>query len=326
MGLSDLRSLAALESVELDAFSGAAIAVDAHNWLYRYLNITVRYMDEETYTAPDGTEVAHLIGAFRGLPLFFEHGLLPVFVFDGAVLGLKEAEMADRKAKTEAALENAREAAARGDSDEAARYRAHGQWLDETILETTKQLFAELSIPTIEAPGEGEAQAAAMARNGDVDLVGTEDYDALLFGAPSTLRSYTGSGDAELMDFAKTLADLGVTHEQLVDIAILCGTDFNDGIHGIGPKTALSGIKEYGRIESFLASRGKDESIPRLSEIRSLYLEPAVADTYTVPTHVDIDASAGREYLVSEWGVPEDVIDTAFQKVTTNGSVTRIIS
>ena len=52
------------------------------------------------------------------------------------------------------------------------------------------------------------------------------------------------------MEFSKTLSECGLTHEQLIDVGILIGTDFNpDGIKGLGPKTALKLIKQYGTLK-----------------------------------------------------------------------------
>ena len=55
------------------------------------------------------------------------------------------------------------------------------------------------------------------------------------------------------MELAKTLSETGLTYEQLIDVGILIGTDFNpDGIKGLGPKTALKLVKQYGTLEDAL--------------------------------------------------------------------------
>ena len=112
MGNADLRDLAVLEAVPFDDLSGSVVAIDAHNWLYRYLTTTVRWTNEDIYTTTDGDEVANLVGVVQGLPKFFEHDITPVFVFDGSVVSLKDDEVAERRAgreKREEKLETARE-------------------------------------------------------------------------------------------------------------------------------------------------------------------------------------------------------------------------
>ena len=144
MGNADLRDLAAIETVSFEDIAGSVVAVDAHNWLYRYLTTTVKWTSAEAYTTADGTEVANLIGAVQGLPKFFEHDLTPVFVFDGAVTDLKEAELDERREQRkryESDLEAARE---RGDEVAVARLESRTQRLTDTIVETTRELLGLL--------------------------------------------------------------------------------------------------------------------------------------------------------------------------------------
>ncbi|QIO22553.1 flap endonuclease-1 [Haloarcula sp. JP-L23] len=313
MGNADLRSLAVIEDVSFEDLDGGIVAVDAHNWLYRYLTTTVKFTSDAKYTTADGTEVANLIGVVQGLPKFFEHDLTPVFVFDGAVTDLKDDEVAKRREQRERyedQLEDAREA---GDATRVAKLESRTQRLTDTIVETTRELLGLLDVPVVDAPAEGEGQAAYMARQGDVDYVGTEDYDALLFGAPYTLRQLTSSGDPELMDFEATLAKHDLTWEQLVDAAILMGTDFNEGISGIGPKTAVTEIHEHGDLYGVLEARG--DHIDHADRIRSLFLDPAVTDEYEIPTDVDPDLDAARRFVTEEWEVDADEVARGFERI-----------
>ncbi|MEF8781347.1 MAG: flap structure-specific endonuclease, partial [Haloferacaceae archaeon] len=208
MGNADLRTLASIREVPFEDLDGTLVAVDAHNWLYRYLTTTVKFTDEAAYTTSDGEEVANLIGIVQGLPKFFEHGLTPVFVFDGGVTDLKSDEVERRREQRESAENRLKDARERGDALAAARLEARTQRLTDRIQETTRGLLDRLDVPYVEAPAEGEAQCAHMARAGDVDYAGSEDYDALLFGAPLTLRQLTSSGNPELMDLDATLSAL----------------------------------------------------------------------------------------------------------------------
>ncbi|MFB6073655.1 MAG: flap endonuclease-1 [Haloarculaceae archaeon] len=313
MGNADLRELAVIRDVSFEDLEGSVVAVDAHNWLYRYLTTTVRFTRDAAYTTADGEEVANLIGVVQGLPKFFEHDLTPVFVFDGSVTELKDEEIEERREQRERAeqrLEAAREA---GDAAEVARLDSRTQRLTGTILTTTRELLELLDVPVVDAPAEGEAQAAHMARQGDVDYVGTEDYDALLLGAPLTLRQLTSSGDPELMDFEATLESLDLTWEGLVDAAILMGTDFNEGVAGVGPKTAVKLIREHGDLWGALEARG--EHVEHADRIRSMFLDPTVTDDYAVATDLDPDLAAARRYVTEEWGVAEDEVERGFERI-----------
>ncbi|WP_135820743.1 flap endonuclease-1 [Halostella litorea] len=320
MGNADLRDLAVIETVPFDDLAGSVVGVDAHNWLYRYLTTTVRWTEDGAYTTADGTEVANLIGVVQGLPKFFEGDVTPVFVWDGGPSELKADEIAERREAREQREEQLAEARERGDAVEAARLDSQTQRLTDVIHRTTRELLDLLDVPQVEAPAEGEAQAAHMARRGDVDYAGTEDYDALLFGAPETLRQLTSKGDPELMDFEATLAEHDFTWEQLVDAGILCGTDFNEGVKGIGPKTAVSAVKEHGDLWGVLEAR--DAYVENADVVRTLFLNPSVTDEYEFETTLSPDVAAAREYVVDEWGVSESEVERGFERIEESTSQT----
>lgn len=313
MGNADIRQLAVLEDVEFDALAGSVVAVDAHNWLYRYLTTTVKFTRDGAYTTADGTKVANLIGVVQGLPKFFEHDITPVFVFDGGATDLKDEEIADRREQREEYEEQLEEAKEAGDRTRIAVLQSRTQRLTATIQETTRGLLERLDVPVIEAPAEGEAQAAHMARRGDVDYVGTEDYDALLLGAPFTLRQLTSKGSPELMDFDATLRQHDLTWEQLVDVGLLMGTDFNDGIAGIGPKTAVKLVREHGDLWGVFDA--EDIYIEHADVIRGLFLEPDVTDDYEFDPDIDPDMDAAKAYVTDEWEVADDEVERGFERI-----------
>jgi flap endonuclease-1 len=314
MGNADLRQLAVIEETPFADLQGSVVAVDAHNWLYKYLTTTVQWTSESVYTTSDGTEVANLIGVVQGLPKFFEHDLTPVFVWDGGVTELKDDEIEERREQREAYEEQLEEAREEGDAIEAARLEARTQRLTDTIHETTRELFDLLDVPQVEAPAEGEAQASHMARvEDDVDFAGSDDYDCLLLGAPVTLRQLTSSGDPERMDFDATLAEHDLTWEQLVDVGILCGTDFNPGIDGFGPKTALQAIREHGDLWGVLDAEG--EHVEYADRIRELFLNPEVTDDYSLHTDVSPEIDAARAFVTDEWEVDPDEVARGFERI-----------
>ncbi|MGM0388866.1 MAG: flap endonuclease-1 [Natrinema limicola] len=312
MGNAALRDIAVIEEIPFDDIEGV-VAVDAHNWLYRYLTTTVKWTDSETYTTADGTEVANLVGIVQGLPKFFENDVTPVMVFDGGPSELKDDEIESRREQRrsyEEQLETARE---EGDAVAVAQLESRTQRLTPTIQETSRQLLRLLDVPIVEAPAEGEAQAAHMAKRGDADYVGSEDYDALLFGAPRTLRQLTSKGDPELMDLEATLDHHDLTLEQLIDAAILIGTDFNEGVSGIGPKTAISAITEHGDLWSVLEARG--DHIEHGDRVRQLFRDPNVTDDYEFETTLKPDLPAAREYVTEEWEIDEGEVARGFERI-----------
>ncbi len=312
MGNAALRDIAVIEEIPFDDVSGV-VAVDAHNWLYRYLTTTVKWTSSDRYTTADGTEVANLIGIVQGLPKFFEHDVTPVMVFDGGPSELKADEIESRREQRETYEEQLEVAREEGDEVAIAQLESRTQRLTPTIQETSRELLRLLDVPIVEAPAEGEAQAAHMVRRGDADYVGSEDYDALLFGAPLTLRQLTSKGNPELMDLEATLEKHDLTQEQLIDAAILIGTDFNAGVSGIGPKTALKAITEHGDLWSVLEARG--DSVEHGDRVRQLFRDPNVTDEYEFDTAIEPDIEAAREYVCEEWAVDADEVARGFERI-----------
>jgi flap endonuclease-1 len=313
MGNADLRAVAAIEDVPFEELSGSVVAVDAHNWLYRYLTTTVKFTADSVYTTSEGEEVANLVGVVQGLPKFFEHDVTPVLVFDGGVTDLKSDEVERRREQREKAQQRKQEAEAAGEAVEAARLEARTQRLTAVIHETTRGLLDRLDVPYIEAPAEGEAQCAHMAATGTVDYAGSEDYDTMTFGAPRTLRQLTSKGDPELMDLQKTLEKHDITYEQLVDIALLMGTDFNEGVPGYGPKTAVKAVKEHGDIWGVMEA--DDVYVENADRVRELFFDPPVTDDYELDLDIDPDIDAARAYVTEEWEVPADEVERGFERI-----------
>ena len=162
--------------------------------------------------------------------------------------------------------------------------------LTKQMVGDAKLLLQLLGIPYIQAPSETEAQCAYMAIKGDVWAANSRDYDSLLFGAPRLVRYITISGKEflpsrgvsrklmpELIELREFLVHHGITREQLIDLAILIGTDFNSGIRGLGPKKALKLIKLYRSLDQ-LSVDLRTQLPGNYAEIREIFLKPAVTD------------------------------------------------
>ncbi|MEO8069797.1 MAG: hypothetical protein ABI652_00215 [Acidobacteriota bacterium] len=83
-----------------------------------------------------------------------------------------------------------------------------------------------------------------------------------------------------MLEFDAQLSRWGITHDGLVDLALLIGTDFNDGVRGIGPKKTLKLVQRHDRIEAMPAEIQK--AVGDVAPIRQLYLHPHVTDDYDI--------------------------------------------
>jgi flap endonuclease-1 len=280
--------------VDLDALAGQSFAVDAFNVLHQFLAL-IRTRRGTPLTDREGRVTSHLVGlAFRTTRLMADYRMRVVFVFDGSPPRQKMAEVEKRRALKRRAEAEYTEAMETGDYTTAFSKAVQTGRLDPGMIQDAKRLLDLLGIPWVQAPGEGEAQAAHMAARGDVWAANSRDYDSLLFGSPMLVRYITIQGsewlpskgrarrlEPEVIELSTLLGQLGITREQLVDLAILVGTDFNAGIKGVGPKTALKLIREHGSLEK-LPEKYASKLTPNYAEIRRIYLEPEVTDDYVI--------------------------------------------
>ena len=286
-------------TVALDALAGQTLAVDGNAELYQFLAL-IRLRDGTPLRDSKGRTTSHLSGLFyRTTRLIAEHALRLVFVFDGAPPPRKAREIAARRA-TRQRYEEARAAALeRGDLAAAYSKATMTSRLTGEMIAEARELLRLMGVPTLRAPSEAEAQAAHMAATSqEVTAAASKDYDALLFGAPRLVRFLTISGKEflpsqgtfrpivpEVIELDRLLAAWGIAREQLVDLAILVGTDFNEGVRGIGPKKALKLVQQHGRIEAMPADiRDALGDGADVDAVRRIFLQPDVTDDFSVET------------------------------------------
>jgi len=196
--------------------------------------------------------------------------------------------------------------------------------LTREMIAEARRLLQLLGIPVVQAPSEAEAQAAHMAAAGSVWAAASKDYDSLLFGAPRVVRFLTISGREflpsqgvsrpivpELIDRDRLLGELGISREQLVDLALLVGTDFNDGVKGIGPKKALKLVRDFGSLDRM------PEELRRaagdIEAVRRIYLSPEISDDYQVDFG-EPDVQGVLEFLCGEHEFSKDRVAAALDR------------
>jgi flap endonuclease-1 len=279
--------------IALGDLAGKTLAVDAHGDLYQFLAL-IRLRDGTPLKDSHGRVTSHLSGLFfRTTRLIAEHRLRLVFVFDGVPPQEKQDELKRRRA-VKAGFEKARdEALARGDLADAYAKATMTSRLTKEMVAEARELLRLLGLPVVQAPSEGEAQAAHMAHRGDVWAAASKDYDTLLFGAPRLLRFLSISGREflpskgqfrplvpEVIDLDHQLGLWGISRESAIDLALLIGTDFNDGVRGIGPRKALALVQRYGRIEEM--PQEIREAMGDVTALRRIYSSPPVTDDYAI--------------------------------------------
>ncbi|TDA29352.1 MAG: flap endonuclease-1 [Hadesarchaea archaeon] len=307
--------------VGLEELRGRRVAVDAMNFLYQFLSI-IRQRDGEPLRDSRGRITSHLSGLFYRTANLLEAEIYPIYVFDGKPPELKRGTLEERRVVREKAAEEWERALREGRLEEARRYAAQAARVEEQVVEDAKRLLRLMGLPFVQAPSEGEAQAAHLVRRGDAWAVASQDFDSLLFGSPVLVRNLALTGRRklpgkdvyvevrpEVVELEGALSELGLTREQLVDVGILVGTDFNEGVKGIGPKRALELVRKYGSLEGI-----PDVRVEGLGEIRRIFLEPEVTDDYRLEWGQP-DVEGIKEFLCGEHDFSEDRVQSGIQKL-----------
>lgn len=304
MGVN-LKDIVSHEPLDFEDLKGKVIAIDASNSLYQFL-ASIRQPDGTPLMDSKKRVTSHLSGLLYRTVRLVQMGIKPVYVFDGKPSELKEKEIERRRGIKEKAQHEWKKAVEERRLDDARKYAQRTSHLTDEMKEDSKNLLQYMGIPCVQAPSEGEAQCVHLCIKGDAWAVGSQDYDSLLLGAPRLVRGLTLSGTFELsiVHLDKVLKELNLNREQLIDIAILVGTDFNEGVKGIGPKKALKIVRE-GKLYEIKKELDFDFNV-----VKEIFLNPMVTDEYRVEWNPPDKASV-VEILCREYDFSEDRVNKA---------------
>lgn len=314
------------KSITAQDLSGKTLAVDALNTLYQFLSI-IRQYDGTPLKDEHGSVTSHLSGIFYRSVNLMQEGISLIYVFDGKPPDLKHKVnrerrkvRADAKIKWEDALKN-------GELKEAKKYAQASVEITDGMLMEAKELLSALGIPVVEAPSEGEAQAAYMTKKGIVYATASSDFDAVLFGATRLVRNLNVTGKRklagtniyrevrpEMIEVGLILKELNISQEQLINMGILIGTDYNSGgIKGIGPKTALKMVRKHKTLHELMKNVDWNFEIDP-GEIQNFFLNPPTTDDYELGG-AEIDKEHIKNILCERHGFLEERIDSMFGKL-----------
>ncbi|ETA69123.1 flap endonuclease 1 [Methanolobus tindarius DSM 2278] len=309
---TQIGTLLTKNTITYEELSGKVIAIDAYNTIYQFLS-AIRQRDGSMLTDSSGNPVSHLTGLFSRTSRLREANIKPVFIFDGKPPEMKKDTLEKRKECKENAALNYEIAKDEGNLEDMKKYAQATSCITPQILADSKRLLELMGIPWIQAESEAEAQASYMVSRGDVDYVGSQDYDVFLFGAENVIRNLGSTGKRKLpgqkkyvtktpehISLSASLEELELSREQLIDLAICIGTDFNEGMHRVGAKTALKLIKKHGDIETLIREEDKDiRACAPLEEIKEFFLNPPVTEDYSFKWKKP-DSDSLFDYLVND--------------------------
>jgi len=330
MGLN-IREIIPRQEIEISDLKGKTLCVDAFNILYQFLS-SIRQVDGTPLMDNKERIPSHLSGIFYRNIALLEPGLKLVYVFDGKPPELKYKTFEKRGGVRELAKSRYEEAKSGEDFEAMKRYSSQLVRLNDEMIKESKQLLEAMGIAIIQAPGEGEAEAAYLARTRkEIYASASQDYDSLLFGAPKLIRNLTLAKKRktisgwmevkpEIIDLEKVLNSLEINLDQLICLGILVGTDYNPkGIPGIGQKKALQIVKKHK--EPALIFESLKEQIENLSEedkfdwkvIFELFHKPNVSHAIFVFPRVD--EKKIRDILVKEHDFSDERVQKQLERL-----------
>ena len=325
MGLN-LKDLVVREKTALETFSGKIIAIHAYNAIYQFL-ASIRGPDGLQLSDSEGRITSHLSGLLYRNVNFLSLGIKPVYVFDGKPPSLKTAEIERRKQIKKDATVKYEKAIAEGNMEDARKYAQQTTSMKDGMVKESKHLLTLFGIPYIDAPSEGEATAAHLTNTGQAYASASQDFDSILCGAKRLVRNFTNSGRRkipnrntyidivpEIIETQKTLINLELSREELIDVGILIGTDFNpNGFERVGPKTALKMVKQHRRLEDIPQIQDQLQEID-FEQIRNIFLNPEVADVEDI-VFEEINYESISNYLIKERSFSEDRVQSTLNRL-----------
>ncbi|MBR3155962.1 MAG: flap endonuclease-1 [Methanobrevibacter sp.] len=309
-----LKDIVEPDTITFKDLEGRVVSIDAFNTLYQFLS-TIRQRDGRPLTDENGNVTSHLSGILYRNSSMIEKDIKPIYIFDGKAPELKSETQAKRREIRDEAEQIYKEALKEGDTEKARKFAMRSSKLSPEIIESSKKLLTYMGIPYVEAKGEGEAQAAYLVANGDAYAVASQDYDCLLFGAKRVVRNLAVSSNLKSLEFYqldKVLRQLDITREQLVDMGILIGTDFCEGLKGVGAKTALK-LARSGKLEEKIDEL-QSQSTHDLEEVRDIFLKHNVNTDYKIKWEKP-NKDKLIEFLCYEHGFSVDRVSKASDKL-----------
>ncbi|MGY5853922.1 MAG: flap endonuclease-1 [Candidatus Thorarchaeota archaeon] len=321
MGIT-LGTIMEAREITLSDLSGREIAVDAFNSLYAFIAI-IRQPDGSPLVDSQGRVTSHLSGLFYRNIRLLSSGIRPVYIFDGKSPELKTDEVRRRQEQKDAAQKEWKQALDEGRTEDALKAAKATSRITTEIIEESKMLLGAMGIPDIQAPSEGEALAAQITEAGITWAGASQDNDLLLYNCPRMIRNLVGRRTArsrtsktiplEVIELEENLRRLGITREQLIDISILVGTDYNEKVAGVGQKTALKLVKKHGSLEKIESETGREFQFP-YAEIRDIFMNPPTMDLAEIEWLAP-EEDAIRQILCAEHDFSQNRVDKALDRL-----------
>lgn len=275
-------------------FEGKIVALDGPNIVFRLFSFTYTRANRWETILTDRTQraISHLYGLLYRVKYLYQKKILPIVCFDGLESELKGRYRVsyERFCREKEAYHDALEA---GKLTKAKQIALGSSFFWKNTLEESKQLLRAMGVPVVISPSSAEAQCAELVKKGVADYSNSHDYDSLLYGCPRIVKNLHKSRKKKVpgqnryystpikvIALEHNLRKLRIDRFQLIDLALLIGVDYFDGVQGIGAKSAYNLIKKYKNLECVILHEQDNYAFhlnrERIQTLRELFLFPEV--------------------------------------------------
>lgn len=289
---TDLSALATPKILPLSVLKGTTVAIDASNLLFQLIYNPGQRLTGEYYTDRTCRAISHLYGLLYKVTGLYKHEIYPLVVFDGKPDDLKRRITRNEAHDFKILEEWYRKALKENDRERLKSIGFNPFFMWKMVIKEAKQLLISMGVPIFTAPGEAEAQCAYFTKIGAVDHALSSDFDALLFGSRSQIQTLKFSGrecfngrwkatkgSASVISLDGLLKEQKLNLMQLIDVSLLVGNDFFEGLSGFGPKTAAEQIRKHGDILGVFDELNVSKHIrTEMERARELLLFPVVVE------------------------------------------------
>jgi len=334
-----LQDLVIRNAIEFSKLTGKIIAVDAPNIIMSLFNFARKNPDgSQAGLILDRTQrpISHLYGLLYRTNFYYSKKIFPIFCFDGLDSDLKKLKTKDRLNDFLFTEKLYKSLIQSGNRENAKQIALSKEYMWPNIIKESKQLLGALGVPYMSAPASAESQCAQLVKNKAAHYSNSQDFDSLLFGCPRVVQNLSKSLRRKergrwkyqkisplTIDLKENLKRLRVDQFQLVDMALLIGTDYFPGIKKIGPKHAYKFIKKHRFIENVIVAEKENYDFSTLSSevianVRKIFLLPDVLMQYPHLVWNYPSAQHTLKLLCEDHHLNRERVETNLKKLAAN--------
>lgn len=334
-----LQDLLIRNTIEFSKLVGKIIAIDAPNIIMSLFNFARKNPDgSQAGLILDRTQrpISHLYGLLYRTNFFYSKKIFPIFCFDGLDSDLKKLKTKDRLNDFLFTEKLYRFLLQSGNREKAKQIALSREYMWPNIIKESKQLLGVLGVPYINSPASAESQCAQLVKDKVAHYSNSQDFDSLLFGCPRTVQNLSKSRKRKVhgrwtyqkitpvqIDLKESLTGLKIDQFQLVDMAILIGNDYFQGVKNIGPKHAYKFLLNHKNLEKVIQEEKNNYNFTLLtsniiSKVRKIFLLPEVVDHYQNIRWNYPNEQKAYSLLCEEHHLNKERVLTNYEKFSTN--------